>query len=145
MLVHLQEPDPPNGQGQAEHAPLMGQQRVRLLACATCLLLVGWQAPGGLGGFGQEGRVLMHLEDSPNSALGSLSTAMGTQGQPGRMLRHISVGDSAEELVFARDHLSVDSAISNRVNASQHWGRQVLGSEELGRLEGHHKLPKWAR
>ena len=86
MSVHVEEPDLPNGAGHAEQAPLIGQQRVRLLACATCLLLVGWQAPGSsVGSFGREGRVLMHLEDSPNSALGS-------SGQPGRMLRQSLAG-----------------------------------------------------
>lgn len=146
VLVHQEEPDLPIGQGQAEHAPLMGQQRVRLLACATCLLLVGWQAPGrSLGGFGREGRVLMHLEDSSTSALGSLDIALSTQGQPGRMLRHIIAGDTAENAVIVKDLFTLDSALGPRLDASQHMGRQVLGGEELGRLQGHHKLPKWAR
>ncbi len=141
MSVHVEEPDLPNGAGHAEQAPLIGQQRVRLLACATCLLLVGWQAPGSsVGSFGREGRVLMHLENSPNSALGS-------SGQPGRMLRQSSAGDSTQRAVEIAEASSLESVLGHTEDAGQHWTRQVLGGEEqLQRtLGGHHKLPKWVR
>ncbi|CAL5225418.1 g8232 [Coccomyxa viridis] len=141
VSVHVEEPDLPNGAGHAEQAPLIGQQRVRLLACATCLLLVGWQAPGSsVGSFGREGRVLMHLENSPNSALGS-------SGQPGRMLRQSSAGDSTQRAVEIAEASSLESVLGHTEDAGQHWTRQVLGGEEqLQRtLGGHHKLPKWVR
>ena len=141
MLVHVEEPDLPNGAGHAEQAPLIGQQRVRLLACATCLLLVGWQAPGSsVGSFGREGRVLMHLEDSP-------STALGSSGQPGRMLRQSLAGDSMQRGLDMAEASVLESSSSQHEDASQHWQRQVLGGEEqLQRsLGGHHKLPKWVR
>ena len=139
MVVHPQEPDLPNGPGQAVQAPRIGQQSVRLLACATCLLLVGWQAPGtNLGSFGQGGRVLMQSEGSPDNALSS-------GGQPGRMLRHILAEDSAGRSGTTTDLMSLDSTLSSAENASQQWMRQQLGVEEQTRLEGHHKLPKWAR
>ena len=80
----------------------------------------------------------MQLEDGPNNALGS-------SGQPGRMLRHILAEDSAGSLGTITEMSSLDSTLSSRVNTSQQWRRQELGVEEQTRLEGHHKLPKWAR
>ena len=140
MIVHSEIPDMPNGTGQPEQAaPLLGQQRVRLLACATCLLLVGGQAPGStVGGFGQEGRVLLQTE-------GSLDDTLGSPGQPSRMLRSSLAGEGTADFGSARDSLAAEGVLSSQEDASLHWRRQVLDAEELRRLEGRHRLPKWVR
>lgn len=135
-VVVLDKPDVPNGAARAEQAPLVGQQRLRLLACATCLLLIGWQAPGSNVDSGQPGgRVLMHapLEGS----------SMGSSGQMGRTLKHELLDDSLGSAALGKESLTSQGGIYSAEDASQHMRRQILVVD--ARLVGHHWMPKWVR
>ena len=128
-----------NGHARPDQAPLLGQQRVRLLAGATCLLLVGWQAPGSsTDSSKREGRVLMHLEGSAGSSLGG-------RGQLGRTAEHGPAASSLSSAGTSRGLLAVEEAASYDEDAGKHWRRQLLGGEERQNMLGHHALPKWAR
>ena len=128
-----------NGHARSDQAPLLGPQRVRLLAGATCLLLLGWQAPGSsTDSSNREGRVLMHLEGSAGSSLGST-------GKLGWMAEHEPATSSPGSAGISRGLLAVEEATSYDDNASEHWRRQLLGGEERHNMLGQHALPKWAR
>jgi len=142
-VVNVEEPDVLNGPGSADQASLIGQHRIRLLACATCLLLVGWQAPGGsMGRSGREGRVLTQIMGRVDSVEGS---GVAGSGQPDRLRRHSSAADSVEHAAHARAVLALEEALSSGEDVSQHWKGEELVVGQRGRLEGHHWLPKWVR
>ena len=141
MVVSMEEPEMSNAPGRAEQASVMGQHRVRLLACATCLLLVGWQVPGSsLRGAGQQGRVLMYhsLDDSTGSIMGSSRQLGGPlQGNPSESSMR-NVMDATGRVLLGVDY-----------NPEEETGEQtrvrIPVPEDHRRLEGHHWQPKWLR
>ena len=141
MVVSMEEPEISNGPGRAEQASLIGQHRVRLLAFATGLLLVGWQAPGsGLGGAGQQGRVLMYhsLEDSTGSS-------MGSGRQLGRLLQGNPLEGSTHNVLDATGRVLLGADYNLQQEVGEQTGERIPGPEEHRRLEGHHWQPKWLR
>ena len=141
MVVSMEEPEMSNGPGRAEQASLIGQHRVRLLACATCLLLVSWQAPGsGLGGAGQQGRVLMY--QSLEYGTGS---SMGSGRQQGRLLQGSPSDSSTRKVMDATGRILLGADYNLDQEIGEQTGGRIPGPEEYRRLEGHHWQPKWLR
>ena len=141
MVVSMEEPEVSNGPGRAEQASLIGQHRVRLLACAACLLLVGWQAPGsGPEGAGQQGRVLMYhpLEASTGSS-------MGSGRQLGRLLQGNPLEGSTHNGLEATGRVLLGAEYNLEHESVEQTGGHIPGPEEHRRLEGHHWQPKWLR
>ena len=141
MVVSMEEPEMSNGPGRAEQASLIGQHRVRLLACATCLLLVSWQAPGNsLGGAGQQGRVVMYhsLEDSTSSS-------MGSSRQLGGLLQSNPSESSTHDVLDAKGRVLLGADYDLEQEIWEQTGGRIPQPEEHRRLEGHHWQPKWLR
>ena len=122
MVVSMEEPEISNGPGRAEQASLIGQHRVRLLACATCLLLVGWQAPGsGLNGAGQQGRVLMYH---------SLEDSMGSSRQLGRLLHGHPLEGSTHNVLDAKGRVLLGGDYNLTQEIVEQTGGRIPGPEE---------------
>ena len=141
MIVSMEEPEMSNGSAGAEQALLVGQHRVRLLACATCLLLVSWQAPGsGLNDAGQSGTVLIYqsLEDSTGSNIGS-------SRQLDRLLHGHPSDSSTRNLMDATGRILLGADFKFEQEIGEQMGAHIPGPEEHRRLEGHHWQPKWLR
>ena len=141
MVVSMEEPEMSNGPGRVEQASLTGQHRVRLLACATCLLLVGWQAPGSsLDGAGQQGRVLLY-----QSLEGSTGSTIGSSRQLGRSLQVGPLESSTRNAMDATGRILLGVDYNPEQEIGEETGGRIPGPEEHRRLEGHHWQPKWLR